>query len=427
MKKIKIGVIGGYRGTSMINYCKLVDHAEVVAICDKSDEVIEAQKKGAEGFDITFYKDFDEFLKHDMDAVVLANYATEHAPFAIKAMKAGKHVFSEVCPCQTMQQAVELVEAVEETGMTYCYAENYCYMPAPYEMKRLFDEGKLGEFEYGECEYVHNCETIAPRVTYGDKNHWRNNLYSTFYCTHSLGPIIHATGLRPVSVTGFESTLNERNLMNGGKSALVGIEMVTLSNGAIVKSLHGGLYIDSYWFSMYGSKGRVECDRDIPGLDRVTKVHLQYTEELADYDNMIVEHYIPKREMEETSRKFGHHGSDFYCIWNFIEKLRGNPNTDTIDVYEALDMFLPGLFAYRSILEGGVSLDIPNLRNKEEREKWRNDTACTDPKVAGDMLLPTQKGGTPDIPDEVYDRVREKWEEMQARIYKQWVEKTHHE
>ena len=78
-------------------------------------------------------------------------------------------------------------------------------------------------------------------------------------------------------------------------------------------------------------------------------------------------------------------------------------------------------------MEGGVSLDIPNLRNKEEREKWRNDTACTDPKVAGDMLLPTCKTGTPDIPDEVYDRVREKWEEMQARIYKQWVEKTHHE
>ena len=428
MKKIKIGVIGGYRGTSMINYCKLVDHAEVVAICDKLDEVIEAQKKGAEGFDITFYKDYDEFLKHDMDAVVLANYANEHAPFAIKAMKAGKHVFSEVLPVQNMKEAVELVETIEETGMTYCYAENYCYMPAPYEMKRLFEEGKLGEFEYAECEYIHNGEPIWPRITYGDKDHWRNNQYATNYCTHSLGPIIHMTGLRPVKVTGFESNRNDSCRRVGSKNAAWGIEMVTLENGGVVKSIHGGgLYIDSYWFSMYGSKGRVECDRDIPGLDRVTKVHLQYTEELADYDNMIVEHYIPKREMEETSRKFGHHGSDFYCIWNFIEKLRGNPNTDTIDVYEALDMFLPGLFAYRSILEGGVSLDIPNLRNKEEREKWRNDTACTDPKVAGDMLLPTCKTGTPDIPDEVYDRVREKWEEMQARIYKQWVEKTHHE
>ena len=31
MKKVKIGVFGAYRGTSMINYCKRADNAEVVA------------------------------------------------------------------------------------------------------------------------------------------------------------------------------------------------------------------------------------------------------------------------------------------------------------------------------------------------------------------------------------------------------------
>jgi predicted dehydrogenase len=106
--------------------------------------------------------------------VVLANYATEHAPFAIKAMNKGLNVISEVLPCQTLKEAVELVETVESTGMKYYYLENYCYMPAPAEMKRLYKEGKIGEFRYGECEYVHNCETIWHRITRGDKNHWRN-------------------------------------------------------------------------------------------------------------------------------------------------------------------------------------------------------------------------------------------------------------
>ena len=32
MKKIRIGVMGVYRGTSMINYCKAANHAEIVAI-----------------------------------------------------------------------------------------------------------------------------------------------------------------------------------------------------------------------------------------------------------------------------------------------------------------------------------------------------------------------------------------------------------
>jgi len=53
---------------------------------------------------------------------------------------------------------------------------------------------------------------------------------------------------------------------------------------------------------------------------------------------------------------------------------------------------------------------IPDLRNKEERERWKNDVLCTDPDVAGDSLLPTRRGGTPDIPDEVYERMKQKWD-----------------
>jgi hypothetical protein len=95
---------------------------------------------------------------------------------------------------------------------------------------------------------------------------------------------------------------------------------------------------------------------------------------------------------------------------NFIEKIKGNPNADTIDVYEALDMFLPGMFAYRSVLAGGIPMDIPNLRDPAVREQWRNDIACTDPAVAGDQLLPVFSKGNPEISDEIYDQVKEKWQ-----------------
>jgi hypothetical protein len=78
-------------------------------------------------------------------------------------------------------------------------------------------------------------------------------------------------------------------------------------------------------------------------------------------------------------------------------------------------MFLPGLFAYRSILAGGIPMAVPNLRNKEEREIWRYDTTCTDVKVAGDMLVPTFSAGTPDIPQEVYDHQAQLWAEECAK------------
>ena len=411
MKKVRIGVLGAYRGTSMINYCKRADHAEVVAICDKSPQALDVQRAAAEGLDIAFYERFDDFIEHDMDAVVLANYANEHAPFAIHCLKKGLHVFSEVLPVQNMKEAVELVEAVEESGLVYAYGENYCYMPAPYEMKKLYEKGEIGEFEYGEGEYIHNCESIWHSITYGEEDHWRNNMYATFYCTHSLGPIIHITGLRPVSVVGFEGTKNARNLRVGSKSGQFGIEMVTLENGGIVKSIHGGLYKNSIWYSVYGSKGRLECGREDPLDGHIGKLYINKDEYDGGYETGSLNAVFPQHAPEGEVAGFGHGGSDFFSMYYFIKKILGDADADTIDVYEALDMFLPGLFAYRSVMAGGIPMELPNLRDKSQRDKWRNDTTCTDPKAAGDMLLPTFSKGTPEIPQEVYDRMERLWNE----------------
>ena len=411
MSKIRVGVMGAYRGSSMINYCAIADNAEVVAICDKNIEALEVQRSLHGNLPITYYESFDDFIKHDMDAVVLANYAHEHAPFAIAAMKAGKHVFSEVVPVQTMKEAVELIEAVEETGMIYAYGENYCYMGGTWEMKRLYKEGEIGELEYAEGEYIHNGETIWPSITYGEPDHWRNRMYSTFYCTHSLGPIIHATGLRPVRVTGFESIQNERRLRVGARSATYGIEMVELENGALVRSVHGGLYKNSIWYSMYGSKGRMETARKDTGEGEHRRIYVNSDAYEGEYAKREIRNYTPRRGMDDKCENFGHGGSDFYSMWHFIEKIKGDPEADIIDVYEAMDMFLPGMFAYRSILAGGAPAEIPDLRDKRLREKWRSDTACTDPDKAGEMLLPTCKSGTPEIPAEVYERVARLWEE----------------
>ena len=411
-KAVKIGVIGARRGETMIDYCRKVGNAQLVAICEKREDLVQEQKVKNVGLDIAYYEDYDEFLNHDMDAVVLANYANEHAPFAIKALNKGLHVFSEVLPCQTMKEAVELIETVEKTGLVYAYGENYCYFSAPYEMGRLYKEGKIGDLEYAECEYLHNCESIWPGIAYGDKTHWRNNMYSTFYCTHSIGPIIHATGLRPVSVTGFEPPkMNERNLRCGIKGGGFGIEMITLNNGAIVKSIHGGTYENSIWYTMYGSKGRMETARESAKNDGYHRIYVKADENSGDYKSK-EETYLPaENNANPLAKTFGHGGSDFYSMFNFIEKINGSKDADVIDVYEAMDMFLPGMFAYRSILSGGIPMQIPNLRDKNEREKWRNDVKCTSESVAGKDLLPCFHGGNPEISDEVYDKQRKMFED----------------
>ena len=352
MKKIKVGVLGAYRGNTMIRFCTESENTEVVAICDKWEAGLRRQQKEHEGENITYYTSFDAFIKHDMDAVVLANYANEHAPFAIRCMEAGKHVFSEVLPAQNMDEAVRLIECVEKTGKIYAYGENYCFMRGPMEMRKLYKEGKIGEFEYGECEYIHNCESIWPDISYGDPNHWRNIMYSTFYCTHSLGPILHITGLRPVSVIGLEGLKNERNLRVGAKTGQFGLEMVTLENDGIVKSIHGNLYENSVWYSIYGEHGRMETAREDAEQDAYNRIFVKCDPYSGSYGKGNLETYLPEERDTTDTGNFGHGGSDFFTMDNFIRKIQGDPTADTIDVYEALDMWMPGLFAYFSILDG---------------------------------------------------------------------------
>lgn len=409
-KKLRIGVFGGARGKSMIAVLLHHPDAELVAVCDKYVPLLEEAKKAAAecGTEIATFETFEEFIQYDMDAVVLANYANEHAIYAVKCLHAGKHVLSEVLPCETMAQAVELIEAVEETGLVYAYAENYCYMTHAFEMWQRYRTGEMGEAHYGEGEYIHDCSAIWPGITYGERDHWRNRMFPTFYCTHSLGPLLMTTGLRPVKVVGFETPYSKDMAALGGGSG-AGVEMVTLENGAIMKSVHGCLKREpgSINYELYCEKGMMETGRLSP---------LQPLNVYKEGDKRCIgswEQYTPEQKIAAEAAKTyqTHGGSDFYPTHFFIEKILGRPDGEawSIDVYHAVDMGICGILAYRSVLAGNAPMDVPDLRDPAQRDKYRHDNACCTPAIAGDQLLPRTSHEDPPIPDEVYDAVRDLW------------------
>lgn len=410
-RKLRIGVFGGARGSYMMKVLLHHPDAELVAVCDKYQPLLDKAKAEAEeaGLEIALFNNFDDFIEYDMDAVVLANYATEHATFAIRCLHAGKHVMSEVLPSETMAQAVKLIEAVEETGLVYTYAENYCYMDHSFEMRRRYEEGAIGEVTYAEGNYIHDCESIWLDITYGETDHWRNRLPPTFYCTHSLGPIMTITGHRPVQVVGFENPPIEafyRLGHSGGHPS--GIEMVTLDNGAIVKSIHGPLKLEPsrIAYQVFGTKGF------LGGSAEDMNVHLyQEGDEPCKGETTV---YKPEKfvspELAKNSGLSTHGGSDFYPTHFFIEKILGRPDGKwAIDVYQAVDMGICGILAFRSILNGNKPFKVPNLRSKEERDAWRNDNACTNPDVAGDQVLPCSSYPLRKISPEQTAANRAKW------------------
>lgn len=411
MGKLRIGVFGGYRGMAMIEVLLHHPDAELVAVCDKYRPILDdAKKKAAEcGTELAVFESFDDFIEYDMDAVVLANYAHEHGIFAVKCLNKGKHVLSEVLPCETLAQAVELIETVEKTGLVYAYAENYCYRKDAFEMWRRYKNGDIGEVMYGEGEYIHDCSGCWPQITYGERNHWRNMEYSTFYCTHSLGPLFMMTGLRPESVVGFEVKPHEEDCLSVGNYRGPGIIIATMENGAVFKSINGWLKREpgSVNYELYGKKGSMETNRfgETPQLS----VYKEGAERcVGSWEKYDPDYVVAKEEAQNYS---GHGGGDFYPTHCFIEKILGRPDGDwSIDVYQAIDMGICGILAYRSILSGNNSVKIPNFRNKEERDLYRNDNACTNPEIAGDSLLPRSSYGEPYIPDSVFEEMRRKWQ-----------------
>ena len=410
MAKLKIGVFGAARGRTMINV--LLDHpdAELVAVCDKYEPLLKQVREKAEEhkLKIALYTDFEDFIRHDMDAVVLANYATEHATFGARLLRAGKHIMTEVLPCETLAQGVELVEAVEETGLVYAYAENYCYMDRTFEMWRRYERGDIGKVTYGEGEYIHDCTAIWPRITYGDRNHWRNLLHPFFYNTHSLGPLMTMTGERPAKVTGLMTGFSMEDYMKGLSGKAVGIEMVTTQNGAVFKSIHGGLVREpgSINYELYGTKGCMETQRY---GDPYLNVWIE--NDKACQGNL--ESYFPQQWIDaEMARNFrGHGGADFYATHFWLQRILGRETGRySIDVYRAMDMGLCGLMAYRSCAAGGVPMDVPDFRDPAQRDLYRHDNACTTPEVAGDQLQPRIPGvELPEVPQEAYDKIRDLW------------------
>lgn len=388
-RKIRIGVFGAGRGNTMINVLAQHPDAELVAICDRYRPLLDRSRAAAaaRGGRIAFYEDPERFLAHDLDAVVLANYANEHAPWAIKAMESGRHVVSEVLAVQNLDEAVRLAEAVERTKRIYAYAENYCYFRGTQEIRRLYAAGELGEFQHGEGEYVHDCVPIWPDIAYGDPEHWRNRMSTFFYCTHSLGPVLTITGTRPVRVVGFETpSKHPETGMRMGSSAMISCQM---SNGATVKSLHACQLVrepSAVWYCIYGSKGMAETDRWGGGSNCVN-VHRQ-----GDPRTAFQQSYMPRFPVETAlSRRIGGHGgSDFYTMHFFLERILGRADgSRLIDVYTALDMTVPGILAHRSALAGNAPQEVPDFRDRKARERFRGDTACCDPRVAGDRLLPS--------------------------------------
>ena len=355
------------------------------------------------------YTTFDAFLEHDLDAVVLANYYHQHAPFAVRALEAGKHVMSECSACGTLAEGIALVRAVERTGLIYMFAENYPYMVYNQEMRRLFRDGVVGKFLYGEGEYVHpdSAETKLNRSV--GWNHWRNWIPATYYCTHSIAPVMFITDTRPVRVSGFvvPHDFEDPSISLACKrSDTAAMLVLQMDNGAIVKSLHGALRGHQNYTRIHGNLGLMEnCRTGDKSMLRVRREPFEKREGVPT-DTV----YLPDfPEHHEQAVRTGHGGGDFFTNYHFAEAIFTNQRP-YLDIYRGIDMSICGILAWRSALAGGVPIDVPDFRDEAVRIQYENDNWTADPEIECEDKPASSVLGEIEPNDEAKSLARQVWE-----------------
>ncbi len=379
MQKIRVGIFGFSRGAAYADHF-LSNNAEIVAICEKQETRLNRAKEKF-GKSASYYKDFDSFIEHKgLQAVLLANYFNEHTEYAVRLLEKNIHVLSECLSNATMADGVRLVEAAEKSKAFFVLAENYPYMLFNQEMKRVYEGGTLGKCLYAEGEYNHAGNVYNPLPTdtwesarlFDSEKHWRIYNPRTYYVTHSLAPIMFATGAKPIRVTAMPvfapqpSDCNRASFV-GDKAAII----TTLNDDNSVFKFTGcasfGASDNSY--RLCCEKGQIENVRGSGG-----KIMLRYNEWNVPLGKEAINYYSPEWEGsdKELVKKAGHGGGDFLIVKEFLKSIREGVK-HPFDVYFSTRMASVAILGHRSLLEYGVPYDIPDFRKKEDRDKYRND------------------------------------------------------
>jgi predicted dehydrogenase len=192
----RAAIVGGHRGGGYGRaFDALRERVTLAAICDRDPAVV-ADWRAARP-DLRTFTRYEDLLASDAcDAVMLATPMQLHAGQAVQALRAGKHVLSEVIAAVTLDECWALVEAVEQTRQVHMLAENYTYTRPNMLVRRMVEEGVFGTPYYAEGAYLHDCRHLG--FTAAGELTWRGELSRTapgnLYPTHSLGPVAQWLG-----------------------------------------------------------------------------------------------------------------------------------------------------------------------------------------------------------------------------------------
>src|SRR3954469_17527493 len=157
--RIRIGVIGvGGMGTGHVGSLVKKSEAEniqVVAVSDVYQRRINRAKGICKG---DGYADYRRLLERkDIDAVLIATPDHWHGKISIDAMQAGKHVYCEKPMTHTVQQAIEVRDAVKRYKKVFQVGPNATANDGYWKARTAIAEGRIGKVTWAHASYNRNA------------------------------------------------------------------------------------------------------------------------------------------------------------------------------------------------------------------------------------------------------------------------------
>ena len=181
----------------------------------------------------------------EIDAVIIAVPPVFHKALTLRALAAGKHVLVEKPAFPTLADYDEVKAARDAAGRTVIVGENDHYKPLAVALRKLMNDGVIGEMVFG------HFVTIARRLKKADD--WRNDeaiaggdafFEEGIHWLHVAGSL----GPRITSIVGFRPTVSR------------------VSPDKRVKSMLAAFHYDN------GAVGSLYYSREVPSLFRGMRI-----------------------------------------------------------------------------------------------------------------------------------------------------------
>jgi predicted dehydrogenase len=367
-RRIRTAIVGLGFGAEFIPIHQRHPHADLVAICQRSREKLDALG-AAHGVERR-YTSYTELLADpDIDAVHINSPIPDHAPMTIQALEAGKHVMCTVPMATSIDDCRRIVELVERTGLRYMMAETVVYAREFLFIRQLAEAGTLGRIQFLQASHQQDMD--------GWPDYWPG-LPPMHYATHCVGPCLALERKDAAEVSCFGSgRIREELIGRYGSPFAIESAHVALHGSDVVARIIRSLFDTARQyresFDVYGSKQSFEwqlCEGEEPVLHVAKRPEPEIPERVTvpDFAHLLPEpiqcfttggvYDADEHQHLSFTQGGGHGGSHPHLVHEFITAL-----VEGRDPYpnarQSANWTCTGLLAHESALAGGVIKKLP--------------------------------------------------------------------